>query len=379
VEPSAPEVISRTADLLDSPPYDDPFYADNPDDDLQGVARIKQRPPEGEWFVWLLMAGRGFGKTRCATAWLNQMVRERCTDGQQVLIAGRTPADVRTFTLKGPGGLLTHYSDIEYFPSRREVVWPNGVVGIIRSGANPEEFRGFSGDYAVLEELAAWQYPEDAWSNLSLGMRESDPRITIATTPRPIKTLKEIKEMPGTVTISGTSFENRDNLAASYITNVLDPLSKTRLGRQEVFAELLEDVPGALWRLETDPKSGLPGINDGRVYPNQVPDLERIVVGVDPQGTKGEGSATGIVVAGISGGGHIYVLADMTINGSPSEWATRVIAAVDKYRADRVVSERNFGGDMVESTIRNVRAGTEWMLWFGQFLTSPARVGCTGS
>ncbi|KKM76688.1 hypothetical protein LCGC14_1377610 [marine sediment metagenome] len=358
---------------MDPPAYEPEWYKPNPDpnftgdparvydDEATGLtlirnrARPKQRPPEGsDWWVWLLMMGRGNGKTRTGTEWLDLMARTRCRKGQQVLLAGRTPADVRTFALKGEGGLLTHHPDIEYAPSKRELYWPNGVVGIIRSGANPEEFRGFSGEYALLEELAAWDYPQEAWSNLEFGMRERDPRICVATTPRPIKTLMSIKDAPNTVVVEGSSYENRGNLSEAWVTNVLDRYKDTRLGQQEIYGKLLDQMEDALWRLYTDKVTGLSGIDDHRVH--RAIDLYRVVVGVDPQGTRAEGHETGIVVVGLGTDGHLYVLFDGSLNGSPGQWGHRVVAMYDKFKADRVIGEVNYGGELVEATLRNVRA-----------------------
>ncbi len=366
-----------TAALMSPPEYETEWYRPNPDPDFDGDparlyveeesgltlikdrARPKQRQPEGDdWFVWLLLAGRGFGKTRTGAAWIDLMARTRCAAKDQVLIAGRTPADINTFALRGRGGLLTNYPDIKYFSSDRLLVWPNGVEGIIRSGANPEEFRGFSGDYAWLEEFAAWQYAKEAWMNLTYGVRESEPHILITTTPRPIKTLKKIKAAPSTITVAGSSYENRANLAPSWVENVLDAMKGTRMWRQEAMAELLEEVEGALWSLGT--KDGVPGIDDTRVQLDDqgrpiLPDFVRVVAAVDPQGSKAPGHETGIVGAAYGTNGHYYVLMDGSLNGSPAEWGRRAVAMLDRLGADRIVAEVNFGGEMVEHTIRTVR------------------------
>lgn len=311
------------------------------------IARPSQLAPAWSWFLWLILAGRGFGKTRAATEWLDEEAR-KSKRGDQVLLAGRTPADVRDYSLKGPGGLLTHHPDIEYQPSNRLLIWPNGVHGLIRSGENPEEFRGFSGEKALLEEFCAWSYPESCWNNLMFGMREREPQVVISTTPRPISTLKRIMKMPNVAVTRGTSYENRSNLSARWVANVLDPLEGTRLGRQEIGAELLEDVQGALWTLTA--------IDATRRRPEDVPQLVRVVVGVDPQGSKMVGHETGIVGAGLGVDRRIYVLADESINGTPGEWGNRAVATYERLKADRIVGERNFGGDMVETTIRAVKS-----------------------
>ena len=361
------------ASYLDPPPYEPEWLRPNPDPNFKGEpsrlyvdtdsgltfirdrARPKQRPPEVSFFIWCVLAGRGFGKSRTGAGWIDYVARQKCVPGEQVLIAGRTPADVRDYALLGKGGLLTNYPDIQYEPSKRLLTWPNKVTALIRSGANPEEFRGFSGQYAWIEELAAWQYPDECWSNLMLGMREKDPRICITTTPKPIPLLRMIMKLPNTIIIKGSSFENAPNLAKSWVENVLNPLKGTRKGRQEVYAELLEDVEGALWRLLTDPETGIPGIDALRTpYKSKLPTLVRTVVGVDPQGVKKDGSMTGIVVAGIDANGRGYVIKDASINGTPGEWSKRVIKMYHRYQADRIVVEKNYGGDMVESTLRTI-------------------------
>lgn len=337
-EHKPPNPYLYAADILD-PPENEGVAA------WRDQARNKQLPPRGEWFTWLVMAGRGFGKTRTGSEWVNERAISH-DRGEEILIAGRTPSDVRDYSLHGEGGLLTHHPEIKYEPSKRMLTWPNGVVGLIRSGANPDEFRGFSGETAWLDEFAAWDYPKDCWNNLKFGLRERDPRVCITTTPRPIQTLKEIIKAKGTVLVTGSSYENRGNLSEKWVENVLEPLMGTRLGRQEIEAELLEDVEGALWKLAQ--------IEALRVKIGEVPRLIRIVVGVDPQAVKRAGSMTGIVVVGLGVDKHLYVLEDCSINGSPAEWGARAVAAYQKWSADRVVGEVNNGGDMVESTVRAV-------------------------
>lgn len=315
------------------------------------IARPSQLPPAGPWFVWVAMAGRGWGKSRTGGEWLDSQARQG-KRGDQVLVAGRTPSDVRDYALNGEGGLLRHHPDIDYLPTKRLLVWPNGVEGLIRSGANPEEFRGFSGEKAWLDEFAAWDYPAECWDNLILGLRERNPQVCITTTPRPIPVLKEIMAMPAVVVVRGTSYENLPNLSDVWRTNVLDPMEGTRKGRQEIGGELLEDVEGALWKLGQ--------IDALRCKPEDVPELRRIVVGVDPQGTKATGHETGIVCVGKAANGDLYVIEDASLNGTPNEWAGRTVAVYDKRSADRIVAEKNFGGEMVESTVRSVRASVSF-------------------
>lgn len=328
------------------------------------VARPNQLPPPGDWFIWLLLTGRGWGKTRTETEWLDERARGKKA-GEQVLVAGRTPADLRDYALYGPGGLLTHHPDVEYLESKRKLVWPNGVVGLVRSGANPEEFRGYSGDTAVLDEFAAWDYPDECWSNLTFGMREGDPKIVVGTTPKPRTIIRQLLKWPDCVVTRGTSYENAANLAESWRRNVLDPVEGTRKGRQEVQGELLEDLEGALWRLAD--------IDRMRGKASDLPKLLRQVVAVDPQGTKtspeddievtdARGNVdrvgrheTGIVAVAYGADKRFYVLEDASLNGTPLEWGSKAVAVYDRHKADRIIAETNYGGDMVESTVRSVR------------------------
>lgn len=353
--------LHLAADIIDPPEVHSEWFAPNPDPDfegdparlyehdgetlIRGRARPKQRPPLGDWFVWLLRTGRGFGKTRTAAEHIDNQARKK-TRGEQILIAGRTPADVRTYSLYGEGGLLTHHPDIDYSPSNRELTWPNGVKGIIRSGANPEEFRGYSGDLAWLDEFAAWDYPKEAWHNLMLGVRERDPRIVITTTPRPIEILAEIIAADTTVDVQGSTLENRANLSERWVETVVGPVMGTRLGRQEIEGEMVSDAEFALWRRKW--------IERDRVRPEDVPQLIRVIVGVDPQGRAGAGRMTGIVVVGEGVDGHYYVLMDASISGTPAEWGEQAIHAYRVQNADMIVGEVNYGGEMVEHTIATV-------------------------
>lgn len=320
--------------------------------------RPKQLPPEGDWFVWLLRAGRGFGKTRTGAEWFNAKARQG-RRGDQMLLAGRTPADVRDYALNGEGGLLTHHPDIRYEPSKRLLTWPNGVVAVIRSGANPEEFRGFSGEVAWLDEFAAWRYPELAWNNLIFGTRERNPQICITTTPRSIQVLRTIMEMPTTIDVVGSSDENRANLSDKWFRAVIEPLRGTRLGRREIGGEMVDDSEAAHWDRAWIEEHRWVGA-DGD--PRPVPSLVRIVVAVDPQGKKRDvrGRETGIVVAGLGRNGEFYVLDDLSINGTPAEWGGEAVKGYDAWEADRIVGEVNYGGDMVEATIRAVRENVSY-------------------
>lgn len=317
--------------------YDWPFWA-----------REKQLPPPGEWFCWLIRSGRGFGKTRTGAEW----VIDRARNGPYYPIAlvGQTKADVRdTMVELGESSILKcspPWFMPEYEPSKRRVVWPNGMVAIIYSGDEPDQLRGPQHGSAWVDELAKFKYPQETWDNLEFGLRlGNNPQVVCTTTPRPIPIIKKLVADADTVDVTGSSYENLANLATRYINRVIKKYEGTRLGRQELHGVLLDDAPGALWSRDL--------LEETRV--TKAPDLIRIVVGVDPQGAQGEQNAeTGIVAAGLGVDGHGYVLDDATISGSPDTWGKAAVAQYHKLKADRMIGETNNGGDMVEFTIRTV-------------------------
>ena len=317
-------------------------------EDWEFWARSSQLAPPGDWRVWLLLAGRGFGKTRSGA----EFVRARVESGLAVRIAlvGPTAADVRDVMIEGDSGLLAVASADErplYEPSKRRLTWPNGAVALAFSADEPERLRGPQHDLAWCDELAAWRYAA-AWDNLLLGLRlGADPRAVVTTTPKPNRLVRDVLASPGTVVTRGTTFDNADNLAPAFLDSVVRRYQGTRLGRQELEAELLDDVPGALWLRDA--------IEAARVA--AAPDLSRIVVAIDPAASAGEGAdETGIVVAGLAHDGQVYVLDDRSGRMSPRAWALKAVAAYKSFAADRIVAEVNNGGDMVEATLRSVES-----------------------
>lgn len=271
--------------------------------------------------------------------------------GRWIALVARTPADARDYMIEGPGGILRNTHPRErplYEPSKRRLTWPNGSWATIYSDEEPDQLRGYSGDTAWLDEFAKWKHPQECWDNLQFGMREASgdrPRRLITTTPRPIKVLKAIEAMPGTVVVTGSSYENRANLDPAWFAETLAAYEGTRLGRQEIYAEIIDDVPGALWQRQM--------IEDSRV--TEHPQLVRVVVGVDPEAESGEGSAeTGIIVAGLGKDGHGYVLEDASLRGTPDQWGRAVVTAYHKLQADRIIGEVNNGGEMVGYVIRTI-------------------------
>lgn len=314
-------------------------------------ARPSQMPPEGDWRVWLLLAGRGFGKTRCGA----ELVRARIAAGtaRRVALVAPTAADARNVMVEGESGLLAiapRGRQPRYEPSKRRLTWPNGAIATTYSADEPERLRGPQHDFAWCDELAAWRYPE-AWDMLMFGLRlGSDPQIVATTTPKPTK-LTRVLVGEATVQVTrGTTYENRANLAPAFLRQIVRRYEGTRLGRQELNAELLDDVPGALWTR---------ALIEERRWPREkpVPELTRIVVAIDPAASAGEESdETGIVVAGKDREGQGWILDDASGRYSPTDWAKAALAAFRAHGADRIVAEVNNGGEMVEAMLRTLDA-----------------------
>jgi phage terminase large subunit-like protein len=329
--------LAELDSLLRTSPSTDPWLR---------LARPNQLAPAGDWQTWLFLAGRGTGKTRAGAEWVRMMVETG--KAKRVALVAPTAADARDVMVEGQSGILSccpPHAYPKYEPSKRRVTWPNGAIATTYSADEPDRLRGPQHDLAWADELAAWQYP-DTWDMLQFGLRlGADPRCCVTTTPRPVRMVRELMDAKTTVITRGTTYENRENLAPSFFDRIVARYEGTRLGRQELNAEVLDDNPFALWQRDR--------IDELRVV--QAPELARVVVAVDPQAGDTENAAeTGIIVAGIGTDGHGYVIADKTIRASPDTWAKEVIAAYHLFRADRVVAEINQGGAMVEHTLRTV-------------------------
>jgi len=307
------------------------------------VARPNQLPPEGNWTKWLLLAGRGFGKTRCGAEWVCKLAQNN--PGIRIACIAPTSADARDVMVEGESGILA-CSRIEiplYEPSKRRITWKNGSMATLYSAEEPDRLRGPQHHYIWADEIAAWKYPE-TWDQALFGLRlGTHPRVCITTTPRPIPVIKDLMTDPHCTIVRGSTYDNRDNLAQPFFDQIITKYEGTRLGRQELHAEILTDVEGALWT------HGL--IEQHRVHDH--PALPRVVIGVDPAVTSGSSSdETGIIVAGIGADGHAYVIDDISIKASPNEWARVVVEAYRTHMADRIIGEVNQGGDLVETLIR---------------------------
>ena len=313
------------------------------------LARKEQLAPPGDWLTWLILAGRGWGKTRTGAEWVQSNVDRY---GRWIL-AGRTSGDLRDIMIEGESGILRIARDPlrpSYEPSKRRLTWPNGAVAVLRSADEPEGFRGLQGEAAWVDELAAWEHPE-AWEQLQLGIRLGEqPRQCVTTTPRPTPLIRELLKDSGTHATRGSTYDNRDNLSPKFFRDIVSRYEGTRLGRQELHAEILDDLPGALWTRSMFTYGEAPlRVNHGEI----APEYRRVVVAIDPAVTYGpESDETGIVAAGVGIDQRGYVLDDQSGRFSPGDWAKRAIALHDDLKADAIVAETNNGGDMVEQMLR---------------------------
>lgn len=310
--------------------------------------RPEQTPPPGNWRIWLFMGGRGVGKTRTGAQWTIESAR----DYPLTNIMGATADDARDIMIEGESGILAcapaNFRP-RYLTQKRRLEWPNGARSLIFTADSPERLRGKQHQRLWCDEVAAWRYPE-AYDQAMFGLRlGADPRALLTTTPKPVRLVRELlaeeKAATGRVAVTrGSTYANRANLAPAFFEQIITKYEGTRLGRQELMGEYLDDVPGALWTR---------GMFDDR---RAAPDLRRVVVAIDPAVTSGEDSdETGIVVCGLGVDGRGYVLADRSCRESPDGWARRAWAAFDEFGADRLIYESNQGGDLVAHTLRTIR------------------------
>ena len=310
-------------------------------------ARESQLPPSGDWRVWLLMAGRGFGKTRAGAEWVRGLAESGV--GRSVALVGDTAEDVRQVMVEGPSGLLAVTPSgcrPVWHRSLRRLDWPSGMVARCYSAADPEQLRGPEFDHAWTDEIGKWPY-EAAWDNLMLALRAgARPRCLATTTPRPRRWLRDLAAAPDTVLVRGASAENEANLAPGFITAMTARYGHGALSRQELLGEMMDESPGALWSRKA--------IETCRAAPPPRTALRRVFVGVDPAiGGPGE---TGIIVAGRDESGLIWILEDASAALAPAAWAARVHRAVRRWRAEAVIAEVNQGGALVQSLL--AQAGT---------------------
>ncbi|MDP9439068.1 MAG: terminase family protein [Actinomycetota bacterium] len=318
-------------------------------------ARPSQLRPEGDWRTVLYLAGRGWGKTRVGAEDTRSVAESGLVP--RIALVAETAADARDVMVEGESGILSvspPWFKPNYEPSKRRITWPNGVIAQTFSAEDPDQLRGPQSGYAWCDEMAKWKYPDETWSNLQLGLRlGAFPRNLVTTTPRPTELVKRLvgKARNGDTSVAvvtGTTYDNLSNLAPTFRDEILETYEGTRLGRQELYADILDDVPGALWNHKM--------LDELRVRESQVPwdDIFRVVIGVDPSTTTGErADETGIAVVALATNNHAYVLGDESLRASPRTWARAVVEAYEDYSADMVIGETNNGGDMVAAVIRS--------------------------
>lgn len=311
-------------------------------------ARQEQAPPDGDWTTWLLIGGRGSGKTRAGAEWIRLMALSD-PPVSPIALVGETMTEARAVMVEGVSGLLAIHREDErplFDASRHILTWPNGAQAMLLPANDPERFRGPQFAAAWSDELAKWPNAEAAWDMLQFALRLGQkPRQIVTTTPRPTRLLKRLMNEPGTVQTVMPTSDNAANLAPQFLSAVVGRYEGTALGRQELEGEFIEDLPGALWTRA--------GIEDARL--GHVPELGRIIVAVDPPVTgNARSDACGIIVAGRAGDMAI-VLADRTVQGvSPNQWASIAVMAFHEFQADAIVAEVNQGGDLVKTLIHGI-------------------------
>jgi len=315
-------------------------------------AHAHQRSPDNpDWTTWLVIGGRGAGKTRAGAQWVTAQalgIEPYATRAhRRIALVGEDMRAVREVMVQGVSGLIgtnAHWQRPTWIPTRHRFEWPNGAIAQVFSAEDPESLRGPQFEAAWLDELAKWRHAEATFDMLQFGLRLGErPRQVITTTPRPIPLLKKLIADPATVVTRATTHDNAANLAPAFVDTILKRYQGTRLGRQEILGEIIEDRPDALWSRAI--------IEAARV--GAAPELARIVVAVDPPASSGKGAdACGLVAAGRAEDGNIYVIADESAAGlSPAMWASRAIALWRRLAADALVVEVNQGGDMVRAVI----------------------------
>ncbi len=309
----------------------------------QQWAHDGQNPDDGDWRIWLIMAGRGYGKTRAGSEWISRLAR--ADESLRFALVGATVDDVRKVMVEGESGLISvaHTGEhVEWNVTKGEVTFPSGAVAHVYSAESFEKLRGPEHHHAWCDELGKWNNADACWDNLMLGLRLGEkPRVLVTTTPRSISLLRRLTMQQG-VELRGGRTDQNHNLPHDFVATVTALYEGTRLGRQELGGELIEDVEGALWSRDLIERQRVPS----------VPDMKRIVIGVDPP-ISANGDACGILAVGLGDDGKAYVLADHSVTGaSPECWARAVAGAVEAWGADRVIAEDNQGGNMVESTLR---------------------------
>ena len=324
-------------------------------------ARPSQMPSDDPWRIWLLLAGRGFGKTRTGAEW----VRARVESGQssRMALVARTPHEVRDIMIQGDSGILNvcpPWNTPVWESSKRRLTWPNGAMAFAFSSYEPDQLRGPQFDAAWCDELASWQYPQLTWDNLAFGLRLGhDPKCVVTTTPKPIELLRELTTRKDVEITTGSSYDNKRNLPPGFIDSIATRYDGTNTGLQEIYAQLLRESDGALWKREW--------IDDHRL--DSAPeDIYIKAVAIDPAVTfnPSRSDETGIIVAGISDGGRTpdhekryWVIEDASGIMTPDSWARRAVELAHKHNAEFITGETNNGGALIEAVLRHAPGGAD--------------------
>jgi phage terminase large subunit-like protein len=308
-------------------------------------------PPHMNWFIWIILAGRGFGKTWSGANWI--LNEHQFGGAKESAIVAATSSDLRRNCVEGPSGLIQiapPWFRPDHKPTQNKIVWPNGTVTHLYTSEKPERLRGPNHDRAWCDEMSYWRYVHQVWDNLMMTMRYgSDNKCVITMTPRPIRIIKDFQERRDVIFSRGSSYDNLSNLSGEF-AEIIKKYKGTHLERQEIYGEITGDVDGALWSRAI--------IDANRV--DKVPSkMNRVVIGVDPSITGGQyADEAGIVAAGLVGGKepHGYVLGDYSLRGSPEKWAKKAVWAYHHHSANLIIAERNQGGEMVGEVLKNVDA-----------------------
>jgi phage terminase large subunit-like protein len=315
-------------------------------------ARPDQLPPDGDWLTWLVLAGRGFGKTRMGSEWVRKIAAEN--PGCRIALVAETAADARDVMILGDSGLIAcdpTLSPDSWSPTNRRLTWPNGTQAWVYNATEPDQLRGPQHHFAWIDELAKFRYIQRTWDQVMFGLRLGEhPRVLVTTTPQPKPLIKALVASPSTHVTRGSTMDNVANLAPTAVKEMYDRYAGTRLGRQELEGEILGDIPGALWRRED--------IDETRIW--EVPeDMERVFVAVDPAASSQEkADEHGIIVIGLArdkdGYARGYVLEDGSLRGTPEEWGRKAVQLYRKWSADKIIAEKNQGGEMVSHVLKTV-------------------------
>lgn len=339
--------------------YDWPFWARQDQIQPDGLGK------DGR-FIWMTLAGRGWGKTRTGAEWVIDKVMNH--GYRRVSLVGAAADEVRDIMIEGESGIISSsppWFMPEHIPSKKLIVWPNGARASVYYGTEPEKSRGAQSDLVWMDELCKYQYPQETYDNIMFGLRLGDnPLCLITTTPKPIQIIRERVKDDRCIVTRGKTTDNERNLARPFIDSVIRKYAGTRLGRQELDGEILDDNPYALWKRTN--------IDATRIQPGQMPDLRRIIIPIDPAVTSNESSDdTGLIPVGEGRAPdipnvqnpdltHYYVLEDATLKGTPLEWGAAAVDRFKYWRADKIIAEVNNGGDLVEANIRNIDRGVPY-------------------